>query len=268
MLCRKSKRVAISLIFAFFLSSIIEAETPLRSFEDLFPGFTESQKNEIFSPEGIIRSIRSNEPLLFIPAVGSGVDLYGAVTRSNPSFLAESLLVIPYPGRALGKLDIYNALGKIGDLKGRLYHSHTRGAEVPLFEEATRVDGGRRNTPISDPPPAATFPASETVFIRLKDVNFGNTFYRGDMSISPHGITYSLTNTRNISYLFFTVMREGRFTAVLYMEPLREGVLVYSMAGAEASDFVSNRVDIPSAISKRLEVFIGWVGDGLRVENR
>ena len=58
-------------------------------------------------------------------------------------------------------------------------------------------------------------------------------------------------------------MKENKFTAVLYMEPLTDGMLVYSMAGADASDFAANRIDIPSAISKRLAVFIGWIRDNL-----
>ena len=263
MFLQRFNRTAIGILFAFFLLSAAWAEAPLRSFDELFPGFTENKRNEAFSPEGMIRSIRANEALEFTPAADSGIDLINAVKRANPSFLAESLLVIPYSGRELDKLDIYNALGQISGLKGRLYHSHTRQEEVPLFEEATRLESERRNNPIPDPPPASVLPASETVYIRLKDVNFGNTFYRADMTVDHHGISYSLANTRNISYLFFPAIREGRFSAVLYMEPLSEGVLIYSMAGAYASDFVSNRIHVPSAISKRLEVFIDWVSEGL-----
>ena len=259
----KYAKLSMALMFILFFSIGIDAQTPLRSFEELFPTITQIQKDEVFSPEGIIRSIRRHESLEFIPATSSGIDLIGAVSRTEPSFLAESLLVIPYTDRMFDKLDIYNALGKIGGLKGRLYHSHTRGEEVPLFEEATRLEGSSRSNPIPDPPAASTVPASETVHIRLKDINFGNTYYRTDMSVSPYGINYSLTNTRNISYLFFPAIREGRFSAILYMEPLNEGVLVYSMAGADASDFVANRIHIPSAISKRLELFISWIGDGL-----
>jgi hypothetical protein len=45
---------------------------------------------------------------------------------------------------------------------------------------------------------------------------------------------------------------------------LADGILVYSMAGADASDFIANRIDIPSAISKRLLVFMGWIKDNLK----
>jgi hypothetical protein len=58
-------------------------------------------------------------------------------------------------------------------------------------------------------------------------------------------------------------MKEEKFLAILYMEPLTEGMLIYSMAGADASDFIASKIDIPSAISKRLAVFIGWIRDGI-----
>jgi hypothetical protein len=98
----------------------------------------------------------------------------------------------------------------------------------------------------------------------LKDVNFGNTYYRADITPAGRGLLYSLTNYRTISYLLFTVMREENFSAYLYMEPVVEGMLIYSVAGTDVSDFISNQIDIPSAISKRLAVFIGWISDGLR----
>jgi hypothetical protein len=237
---------------------------PLRTFDEIFTGLGEAQRREIFSADGLIRSIKRNEKLEFIPAPGSRIDLAGVIGKENPSYIAESLLVIPYQGRVLDRLDIYNALGKIGDLKGRLYHSHTRNAEVALFEEATRIESERNTRAVADPPPARILPSTETVYIRLKDVNFGNSYYRGDMSVSPYGVTYNITNFRNISYLVFTVMKEGKFSAVLYMEPLAEGMLIYSMAGADASDFIAGLIDIPSAISKRLAVFIGWISDGLK----
>ena len=251
-------------MFVIFLFSPSPGRTePLRSFDWLFPGLGENRKREAFSPGGLIRSIKKNEAMEFITNPEAGIDLLGVVLKEDPSYLAESLLVIPYEGKTLDSLAAYNALARIRDLKGRLYHSHTRDAEVPLFEDATRIDSVQKNNPLPDPPRASELPLSETVFMRLKDVNFGNSFYRGEISISPHGITYKLSNAKNLTYLLFTVMKEEKFTAVLYMEPLAEGMLIYSMAGAGASDFISNRIDIPSAISKRLAVFISWIEDGL-----
>jgi len=252
-------------LFIFSLPADIAAETnSLRSFDELFPSLGESQKKEAFSEEGTIRSVKKNDALEFSPAPGSGIDLYGTVMRSNPTYLAESLLVIPYQGKVFTKLDAYNALGKISDLKGRLYHSHTRDAYVPLFQEATRLENEKSGKAVPDPLPSGELPNAETLFIRLKDNNFGNCYYRTDMSVTPFGLTYKITNIKNITYLLFTVLKEDKFTSILYMEPLTEGMLIYSMAAADASDFIANMIDIPSAISKRLLVFLGWIRDGLK----
>ena len=259
-------------IIGFFIPCPAAAQTTarsanlsgVRSLNELFPGLSEAQKKQVFSQSGYIHSLEKNEKLDLLPISSSGIDLVSIVMKSKPSFLAESLLVAPYSGRALNKLDAYNALGRIRELKGLLYHSHTKNANIPLFEEATRLGSERRNNPIPDPPPAKELPLSETVYIRLKDTNFGNTYYCAELSTSPYGVTYNLTNNRTITYLIFPVLREGKFSAILYIEPLQEGMLVYSVAGADASDFISNRIDIPSAISKRLAVFIGWVTDGIK----
>ena len=255
-------------LFIFFLPASIMAEiNSLRSFDELFPLLAESRKKEAFSDEGTIRSVKKNESLEFLPAPASGIDLYGTVMKTNPAYFAESLLVIPYQGKVFTRLDAYNALGKISDLKGRLYHSHTRNADVALFQEAVRLENEKSGKAVPDPVSARELPNTEAVFIRLKDVNFGNTYYRTDMSVTPFGLTYKITNTKNITYLLFTVLREEKFSSILYIEPLTDGMLIYSMAGADASDFISSMIDIPSAISKRLLVFLSWIKDGLKTVN-
>ena len=256
----------LTLLFIFYLASSIKAETnSLRSFSELFPSLGEDRRKEAFSAEGTIRSLEKNEVLEFLPAANSGINLYETVMKSNPAYIAESLLVIPYKNRFFSRLDAYNALGKISNLKGRLYHSHTRNADVPLFQEAARLENEKSGKTIPDPPPARELPDAETSFIRLKDINFGNCYYRTDMNVTPFGLTYKITNTKNITYLLFTVLKEEKFSSILYIEPLTDGMLVYSMAGADASDFIANRIDIPSAISKRLMVFLSWINDNLTI---
>jgi hypothetical protein len=238
-----------------------------RSFDEIFPSLEEEVRAQVFSEGGVIRSLEKNETLTLLPAPSSGIDLPGKILAQKPGYLVESLLVVPYGSRELNRLDAYNSLGKVRDLKGRLYQSFTKQAKIPLFEDATRLESGTRSKAIPDPPPAAALPPSETIYIRLKDVNFGNSYYRADVQVSLYGITYSLSNYKTITYAIFTVMPEGKFQANLYLEPLDEGMLVYSIAGTTVSNFIANRIDIPSAIAKRLGVFIEWVTDGIKAIN-
>jgi hypothetical protein len=255
-------RYSMPVLYALLIllgSPVLEA----RSFDELFPALG-GEKSRVLSEGGIIRSVKDREELVLGPSAASGIDILSPVLKRNPNYLAESLLLIPYGTRRPNLEDLYHSLSKVRDLKGRLYHSATRDENVPLFEDATRVGGLNRSSPLPDPEGGGMMPPSERVYIRLKDTNFGNTFYKADISKHSGGILYSLSNTKTINYLLFPVMKEDKFAAQLYLEALDEGVLVYSIAGTEVSDFIASRISIPSAVRKRLEVFIAWVSDGIR----
>lgn len=245
-------------ILCFFLPAV-----QARSFDDIFPRLSPDIRNRVFSPKGFVHSMEKNEVDNLLDSSRLDPRLSGSVVDDRPSFLVESLLVLPQEPNFTNLLAVYNALGKIRSLKGRLYHSATRDQDIPLFEDATRIAGEKKNSPIPDPGPASSIPPSETVYLRIKDVNFGNSFYRGDLNVAAFGIYYRLSNFKNLNYLFVPVIREKKFVAQIYIEPIAEGVLIYSIAGADVSDFVASKIDMPSAIAKRLAVIISWIVDGI-----
>jgi len=261
-------RILLMLFILNIASPALFAQTaspPSRSFGEIFPGLSSAIRETSFSSEGYFKSY-SRAPFSTIAGSSSGgieTRIIATVLNKNPNFLVESILIVPCEPGEYSLLDVYNALGKIRGLKGRLYNSHTRGEAVPLFEDVTRIESARRNVPVDDPAPASRIPASETIYMRLKDANFGNSFYRGDMALEPRGLRYTLSNNKNLTYFLVPVIREERFTAQLYIEPISEGILIYGLAGADVSDFISSRIDMASAISKRLAVIIGWLAEGI-----
>jgi len=245
----------------------VAAQGPVRSFDDIFPNLPPAVRAEVFSQDGFFTSFsrRSSSAMDFrqhIHFSQSTLDrgISEAVLATQPLVLVESILVVPGEGSLL---DVYNALSQTRNLQGRLYHSHRRDAYIPLFEEVTRLDSGRRNAPVADPAPALSVPRSETIYMRLRDANFGNTFYRAQMSLDGKGLRYSLTNNRTITHLMFPAIREGRFVAQMYFEPIAEGILIYSLAGVDVSNFVYSQIHMRSAISTRLAVIIEWAVDGI-----
>jgi hypothetical protein len=239
-----------------------------RSFDDLFPGFDPGKKNQAFS--GILTETREDDfSLRLSPAGEPGRIIAGFVlTDIRPVCLVEFLTVIPYLDAPLELLDVYNAMGNIRGLKGRLYHSATRDETVPLFEDASRIQGPGKLTPVPDPEESAVLPGTDRIYIRLKDVNFGNSYYRGDISFASGGLLYGLTNFRSLRYGIIPVIREGNFKAQFYAEPIAEGVLVYSAATAEVGGVISGMINVSSAIRKRLEVILGWLIDGIAGNER
>jgi hypothetical protein len=232
-----------------------------RSLDTVFPGLDAGTRDRVLGEGFINSSLRSAGFTLLSPA-GFESSMTDYVLRRQPACLIESLRVLPETGADLE--DVFGALQNIRNLKGRLYYSETRKAHIPLFEEATRIRGPKKNTPVADPPLGPAAVRAETVYLRLKDANFGNTYYQGDIVPQGNGLLYRLSNTKTFFAFLIPVIREEKFIAQIYFEPVEEGVLVYGLAGADVSDFISSKIDMASAIGKRMAVILSWVTDGIK----
>jgi len=249
----------------FFEAPPLIFEVPvfeIRSLDAIFPNLSRSQRRTVFSNEGLRHSFAKDESPMIVPAPGLGIDLLGSVMRKDPSHLIEALVVVPYDERELDLLDIYNALGRIEKIKD--HPASSRGNDLYIITESTRIESARNRRAISDPSPAVTLPFSETMYLRLKEINFGNLFIRADVSISMYGITYSMTNFADVRYFLVPIMRAERFTTIIYLEPVKEGILIYSMSGFYLPGFISDRVNLTPNINRRIEIFIKWITEGLR----
>ena len=261
---------SIFLLAAFFLPCLLSQSgqsmvfsAPVRSFLTVFPHASEGQRSNAFSPTGYLYYGRRTENLTLLPRTEESVSVAKSSLGPNPGFFVEALRIVPRRNTAL--ITIYNALEKIQDLKGRTYYSETSKRHIPLFPDAVRIAGpGKLKTFIPDPPPATAMPSYENFYIRLTDSRFGNCYYEVSLLTGRYGILYKITNFRNVTFGPIPVMREKTFTALLYIEPIEEGLALYCLAGAEVSDFIAKYVDIPSALNKRMDVFIAWLLDGIR----
>ncbi|MHC6202724.1 DUF6675 family protein [Breznakiellaceae bacterium SP9] len=266
-----TKRLTLAFVCLLAAFPLSGQSTGLQTFGELVPFVSAAQKQQVFSSTGLIITNEKSQFLELTPNLAFIGDITGPVYKIKPSFLVEALVVVPYASKAAAgqslteqKLKIYNALLKVRDLKGRTYHSHSQNKYVALFEDATRIESAKQNTAVVDPPPARSIPASESIFMRLKDNNFGNCYYRATITQKGSGLLYNLTNFEALSYYFFTVMSVEKFQLQFYFEPLAEGVLIYCVAGADVSSFVASKIDMPSAVEKRMEVILGWMIDGIK----
>jgi len=235
-----------------------------RSLDDIFPGLSEDEKEDVMSSVGIRNAFEKDDPPTLIPSPDSGIDLLSSVMAKRPSHIIEALVVVPYIKRELDMLDIYNAFRRIKNIQ-----DHTisvRGNDYKMFMDTTRLESDQKRRPIPDPPPADTLPYSETMYLRFVDLSMGDLYLRGDISISLYGITYSLTNFRDVSFSIFKIMRAERFSAILYIEPVKEGVLIYSMSGLFLPNFIAQRVHLTSNMNVRITVLLDWIIAGLRLE--
>jgi hypothetical protein len=252
------KKLVIAVI-CVSLSGILGAQ--MRSFSGIYPSLDQNSRTAALSQEGYSKTVSGPGSLSLLPP-GANPAVDSGFLGRNPSFTIEAVRLVPQSPPGL--LAVYNSLRKIQGLKGRVYHSATKDKFVSLFTDAVRVESPRKtSTTLPDPPPASTT-QSETIYIRLKDANFGNCYYEIKIQPGSRGIFCTLTNFKPLNYGIFPVMKENKFNAFLYVEPVTEGIMVYSAASAEVSDFVSGQIDIPSALRKRLAVIIEWMIDGTK----
>ena len=59
-------------------------------------------------------------------------------------------------------------------------------------------------------------------------------------------------------------MRAERFAVIFYVEPVREGILVYSVAGVAIPEFIANRANLAENINNHITVFMDWLYAGFR----
>jgi len=235
-----------------------------RSFFDIFPGLTQGQRAAVMSSRGLRNSFEKDESPTLIPKPDSGINLFNSVMAKKPSHIIEALIVVPYNRRELDFLDIYNALRRIKNIQ-----DHTlsiRGNDVKIFLDTTRLESAQRRRPVPDPPHADRLPFSETMYLRFIDQYMGDLYLRGDISIGLYGITYSLSNFRDVFYSIFRIMKAESFSAIIYLEPVKEGILVYSMSGIYIPGFIAHRVNLTPNMNNRITILVNWINEGLREE--
>lgn len=260
-----TKIVLTCLLLLVYLVPALAADT-IRSLDTLFPNLSKSQKESVFSETGMINTFFIRETPLIVPSAALGINLMDTVMEKKPNQFIEALLVIPHNERPLNLLDAYNAVGRVSDLSTHLGIS-SKGREVQIFEESTRLYNGERNRPIPDPPPATVLPYSDTMYLRIRDYFFGNTYFRGDFSISGNGITFNLANYATIWFLIFPLMGAEKFVVHIYMEPVIEGMLIYGIGGIDIPGFLVTRIDLASNIDRRIRIITNWLSSNLRSVN-
>jgi hypothetical protein len=261
------QRIAAAVFLGGFLTlGAFSAFGVTRSFYDIFPELDETQRADAFSPTGYNVTAGLSSPSLLSPLMAfskSGIPISAPVLSRNPPFFMESLTIFPYSSRYTGLITVYNALGKVRNLAGRVHRSEIPGKDPPVFSEANRVDDAPKPKILPDPPESLRIPPSETIYMRLKDKIFGNTYYQALITGTEDELFYTLTNFKTI-YAVFPIIREDKFIARLYIEPLREGLLIYSIMGVEVSNFYMSTIDVPGVMRKRAQVITDWLLDGLR----
>jgi len=239
----------------------------IRSFDEIYPNLSPLQRSRVMSDFGGLRAaFEKDETPTLLPDPDAGIDLYSKVMKRNPSHVVEALILVPYMERELDFLDIYNALGMIGEIQNQEVIVNNR--NINSFEETTRLSNARARRPVPDPLPAETLPYSETIYVRFVDKYIGDLYIREEISFSLYGIIFDMTNFRDVTFSLFSIMKAERFSAIIYIEPVKEGVMIYSMSGIYLPGFLVGRVNLTPNMNRHIRVLLKWIIGGLERESK
>jgi len=255
-------------VFFFIVATTIFVFPEERSFLDLYPTNESSILSQALSTDGILEITETNitaDSFKYKPRLTVPLETQNILHKRTLGFLIESVKLIPVQrtDNSLTLESIAYSLQTIQRLKGRLYHSYTKNKDIPLFNNAYRIESVQSQRLIPDPVSRPMKIQNAEMFLLLDDANFGKSYYKATISQHDRGLMFTLTNIRRLNFGIFPVIGEQNLIVSLYIEPLKEGLFIYGIAGAEISKLISSQVHMPSAIRKRLDVFIDWLVDGL-----
>lgn len=264
--------LSISAATLLFFSSSLAFSTPLspeppRSLAALYPAIAPETLAKARSLEGLSASADTAAGLAFVPVGEAGAFLMRTLEGRKYSFLVETLGFIddaPGPGSRSGgdKLGLYNAMTRFRNLSGVTYRSHSRGEGAVLFDDVTRISDLKKAQALPDEA-ATSLPERSEYLIRLKDANFGTSYYRVELDTRQPGIFFSMVNAKPLSVFLIPVVGEGGLFSFFYLERTKEGLLVYGVSGGLVAGAAAKQVNLPSAVRKRAAALRGWlVGAG------
>jgi len=257
------KAVIMSIFMLFFFFQVVNVFPQVRTIMQVFPACTAEQRNAALSSEGYLYYGNRKENLTLMPHTSETIKISRSSLGPKPGFFLEYLQILPRKNVSL--LHVYNAVQRIQDLKGRLYFSHTSKRYMPVFTDAVRIEGPKKlKSFLPDPPAARIVSSSEIIYARVTDARFGNCYFEITLTSDKQGLLFHITNFKTLTYGPIPVVKERILNVLLYMEPVEEGLAVYCLAGAEVSDFIARFVDIPTALDKRMSVFVEWMLDGTK----
>ncbi|MBL7006786.1 MAG: hypothetical protein ISR78_06890 [Spirochaetia bacterium] len=194
------------------------------------------------------------------------VDEEGTIT----GFFTEALSYIPYPDSIQDKspteknLQIVNLLRAVSTQEGLTYISYRKGNKpAVLITKSYMVDRVGSRKKLEDPV-LEILPTKIIDLVYQSDSSFFGNYYQYDYTIASDIIYIQVINKTNLAVFgIFPAITKEEYTAVVILQQLEEGVLVYSNAEIinrkPIISILGYKVHLPSAIARRWTAVHNWL---------
>ena len=179
----------------------------------------------------------------------------------DPNITSESLRLYKKPSdrnwTVSERADLFNGIIAVSTLKGLEYYSKRRNSMRLLYEISTVIDGPESKNPRADPV-FRTPPAEVSIFVRQKDLTFGDNIYKYTYYAYESAFIVLMENITSLSYGPVQVVGKNRLKSVIAIFDCGPHLLVYSASFAKASIVPGMKQRVGESISNRTNALLSW----------
>jgi len=262
-LMKKIMTLSITFLVLFSLSS--QPSGP-DSDDEILSGLSSDERTELDREGMVFRLGRTRSGLFYAPSVSLASHIVERHQSITPDVTVEAFFKVPYPkdmpvGVQDRDLILYNIVREVSKISGVTYWSERKDKYRTLFEDVYVVDDNKN--PQSD---ILVFriPEYDSFGIHMDEANLGEDYYLAEYRYDGAQMSFSLTNTSHITFLF-KVVESGNMQIDLLLIPLKDEILIYGYCGVKLSNpgFVGKIMDPYSSFFRRLYAMETWFENSL-----
>jgi len=186
----------------------------------------------------------------------------------EPNILVETLSLYQRPQSSRQTADttgwnldeqtgIFNQLTALSTLTGIQYYSESRKAMRIFYESSTVIDDPVKKKPQPDPT-FAVCPDSLSLYVRQKDLTFGDNIYRFEYHTGADIIFFSQENLSSMNLGIIPAIGKNKFRTVMAVIDAGDSLLIYSAAMAKTASVPGMGDRIGSSFTNRVKAILKW----------
>ena len=246
-------------------------ENDTRTLEMLTASLSPEELRILQEDGSVYRYGRDRVGLFYTPMVPLAENIVQRFESIDPDVTVEALFIVDYPDDLPLSKDrdmvFYNIVRGVSSISGVQYFSRTKNRHRVLFDDVYAVDENKK--PIDDPL-VFSIPPYDSFAMHMKEANLGRDYYLAEYHYDGRDMSFSLTNTTTMSFIFRVVGKEDMQIDLLLMPMENDQLLIYGYCGVKLANpgFVNRIMDPFSSFFRRLYAMKLWFTNTLLNEDK
>ena len=156
---------------------------------------------------------------------------------------------------------LYNRAIAISTLQGIQYYSASRGAMRTLYEISSVIDGPLTKRSLPDPS-YPNPPLELTLYVRQKDLTFGDNIYQYNYKFLPGALIFFQENLSTMSTGIIPAVGKNKLRSCLALLDAGDYLVIYAVSMAKTVSLPGLKDRIGDSFSNRAEAVIQWISSG------